>query len=76
MKIGIIGAMQIEVETLQQHLEERKDVKVGEFLFSEGKIGESEVIVCLSGIGKVSAAVGTTLLIERYAPDYIILGIK
>ncbi len=72
MKIGIIGAMQIEVDILQQHLQERKDIKIGEFLFSEGKIGKSEVIVCLSGIGKVSAAVGTTLLIERYSPDCII----
>ncbi len=72
MKVGIIGAMQIEVTTLQEHLENRKDIKIGEFLFSEGKIGTTEVIVCLSGIGKVSASVGTTLLIERYSPDCII----
>ncbi len=72
MRVGIIGAMQLEVEILQEHLEARKDIKIGEFLFSEGKIGEADIIVCLSGIGKVSAAVGTTLLIDRYAPDYII----
>ncbi len=72
MKIGIIGAMQVEVEILQQHLEERKDVKIGDFFFSEGSIGENTVIICLSGIGKVSAAVGTTLLIECYSPDCII----
>ncbi len=72
MRVGIIGAMQLEVEILQEHLEARTDTKIGEFLFSEGKIGETGVIVCLSGIGKVSAAVGTTLLIDRYTPDYII----
>ncbi|PVX49393.1 adenosylhomocysteine nucleosidase [Balneicella halophila] len=72
MKIGIIGAMQVEVETLQQRLIDRKDTKVGTFVFSEGKIDNVTVIVCLSGIGKVSAAVGTTFMIERYTPDYII----
>lgn len=72
MKVGIIGAMQVEVETLQQQLTEREDVKIGSFLFSKGKIANTEVIVCLSGIGKVSSAVSTTLLIEHYAPDYII----
>lgn len=72
MKIGIIGAMPIEVETLQQELADRKDSKIGTFVFSEGKIGNVTVVVCLSGIGKVSAAVGTAFMIERYAPDYIV----
>lgn len=72
MKVGIIGAMPIEVELLQEQLAERKDIQIGNFVFSEGQIGVITVIVCLSGIGKVSAAVGTTLLIERYSPDCII----
>lgn len=72
MRVGIIGAMQVEVEALQKQLEAREDVQIGKFVFSEGKIGSVSVVVCLSGIGKVSASVGTTLLITHYAPDYII----
>lgn len=72
MRVGIIGAMQVEVDALQAELQGRKDTQIGDFFFSEGIIAGVSVVVCLSGIGKVSAAVGTTLLIERYSPDYII----
>ena len=72
MKIGIIGAMQVEVDLLKEKISSLTIEKEGKFEFYIGKIYGIEVIVLLSGIGKVSAAVGTTLLIERYHPDYII----
>ena len=40
--------------------------------FYEGSLEETEVILLLTGIGKVNAAVGTSLLIDRYNPDLII----
>lgn len=72
MKIGIIGAMEIEVELLRETLQERKDKMLYGFTFHEGKIGNHEVVVLLSGIGKVSAAVATALLIQNYHPDLLI----
>lgn len=72
MKIGIIGAMEIEVKLLREELKNRKDITIHNFTFHEGKIGNHQVIILLSGIGKVSASVGTSLLINHFEPDFII----
>lgn len=72
MKIGIIGAMEVEIEVLKNKLEELVEVEIHGFTFYEGRVKNHQVIVLLSGVGKVSAAVGTTLLIEKYTPDFII----
>mgnify|MGYP000197485453 CR=1 FL=1 len=40
--------------------------------FTVGKMRTRDVVVVKSGIGKVAAAVATTLLLEHYKPDYII----
>ena len=65
MKIGIIGAMELEVQLLREKLQDRKDTELFEFTFHEGRIGSHQVVVLLSGIGKMSAAVTTALLINR-----------
>ncbi|MFK8270246.1 5'-methylthioadenosine/adenosylhomocysteine nucleosidase [Capnocytophaga stomatis] len=72
MKIGIIGAMELEINTLKKELNDIKTTTIGSFAFHEGKIHGVSVVVLLSGIGKVSASVGTTLLIEHFQPDMII----
>src|SRR5690606_220 len=40
--------------------------------FIEGKIGKHDVILVKSGIGKVNAAIATTLLIQQYDPDVVL----
>ncbi|MCV5927500.1 5'-methylthioadenosine/S-adenosylhomocysteine nucleosidase, partial [Escherichia coli] len=45
--------------------------KAGCTLFS-GQINDVEVDVLQSGIGKVAAAVGTTILLDEYQPDVVI----
>lgn len=72
MKIGIIGAMELEVKLLRERLENREEININGYIFHEGKINGHNVVVLLSGIGKVSAAVATTLLISRYNPDLLI----
>lgn len=72
MRIGIIGAMEVEVDALRANLINKKEIKIGHFTFYEGMISNANVVVLLSGIGKVSASVGATLLIERYKPHLII----
>ena len=51
------------------------DVRVTEmngWSFTNGRIGDKEIVLFKSGIGKVNAAIGTTLLIETFHPDCII----
>ncbi len=72
MKLGIIGAMPVEVDLLKSKLQNGQTEQESAFEFYSGTIDGIKVIVLLSGIGKVSAAIATVLLIERYQPDYII----
>lgn len=71
-RIGIIGAMEEEVEILKQ----RMDIKeVGQFAsmdFNSGAYDGREVVIVRSGIGKVNAAVCTQILADIYDVDLII----
>jgi adenosylhomocysteine nucleosidase len=72
MRVGIIGAMDEEVDLLRSKLENRKDLNLAGTEFYSGKIDSLEVVLLKSGIGKVNAAMGTTLLIDKFQPDVII----
>ena len=71
-KIAIIGAMPQEVEILCSLMLEPKTTEIANCKIFEGKINNRPVAVLQSGIGKVSAAMGTTLLIQQFKPDMII----
>lgn len=70
--IAIIAAMQPELETLLAQLQQREDSIVGSVCFYCGILSNQRVVLTLSGIGKVNAAMTTALLIERFNPDYVI----
>ena len=72
MKIGIIGAMAQEVEILRNLMVEPKVTELAGCKIFEGKINNTRVALLQSGIGKVAAAIGTTLLIQLTQPDIII----
>lgn len=71
-RIGIIGAMAQEVSTLVSQLDDAQRYEHAGFVFHTGTRYGLEVIVLQSGIGKVNAAVGTAILLERHQPDAII----
>ncbi|HHY72923.1 MAG TPA: 5'-methylthioadenosine/S-adenosylhomocysteine nucleosidase [Bacillus bacterium] len=72
MKIGIIGAMDEEVAILKEKIENREDMTIAKSEFSLGQIGNVDVVLLKSGIGKVNAAVGTALLLDHFKPDYVL----
>ncbi|MCQ6266373.1 5'-methylthioadenosine/S-adenosylhomocysteine nucleosidase [Fictibacillus sp. WQ 8-8] len=72
MKIGIIGAMEEEVIILRDKLSHRQDKTLAGCEFYTGKIDGLDIILLKSGIGKVNAAIGTTLMIEMFQPDCLI----
>lgn len=72
MKIGIISAMDSEHRQLAGRLQDKKDTGDARFKYITGRIGQNEVVLTQSGIGKVNAAVGTTELIRRFNPDCVI----
>lgn len=72
MKIGIIGAMEEEVTLLRAEIKEATTKVIANTEFIEGTIGGQEVVLVRSGIGKVNAAIATTLLLEMYEPTVVL----
>ncbi|MBU2897214.1 5'-methylthioadenosine/S-adenosylhomocysteine nucleosidase [Vibrio hepatarius] len=72
MKIGIIGAMEQEVTLLRQAITDIKQASKAGCTFYSGQLNGVDVILLQSGIGKVAAAVGTTILLDEYQPDVVI----
>jgi len=72
MKIAIIGAMAEEVALLKEKITNKKEQQIAGFHFVEGLLFDKEVVLLQSGIGKVNAAMSTTILLENFKPDYLI----
>ena len=71
-KIGIIVAMDKEAELVKSLIENSKHINFGPFRFIEGTIYGKNVVLGISGIGKVNAALGIQEMINKFAPDCII----
>ena len=72
MKIGIIVAMRKELDLLIPLLKDSEQSRMGGFDFHCGKIGSHNVMLMQCGIGKVNAAMGTLMLVNHFAPNYVI----
>ncbi len=70
--IGIIGAMEQEVALLKQQLQAVETTKIAQFEFHRGQLNGSDVVLVQSGIGKITAAIATTLLIQLFKPSCVI----
>ena len=72
MRIGIIVAMDKELQQLLQLMEKPLDCLQKGQSFWIGQMGDSSVILTKSGIGKVNAAYGAINLIDNFRPDVVI----
>ena len=72
MKLGIIGAMQVEVETLKQNMTELKTTERCGMSFFEGKLEGLPVVVVVCGVGKVNAALCVQILCDCYCVTHIV----
>ncbi|MDL4841463.1 5'-methylthioadenosine/S-adenosylhomocysteine nucleosidase [Aquibacillus rhizosphaerae] len=72
MVIGIIGAMDEEVELLQNNMKIESKEEVAGCYFTKGILNGKSVVLLKSGIGKVNAAMATTILHEKYKPSLVI----
>ncbi|MBE5844322.1 MAG: 5'-methylthioadenosine/adenosylhomocysteine nucleosidase [Butyrivibrio sp.] len=71
-KIGIIGAMEVEVETLKKDMEISRTVKKASMEFCEGKLEGLDVVIVRSGIGKVNAGICVQILADEFKVTHII----
>mgnify|MGYP002855311839 CR=1 FL=1 len=71
-RVGIIGAMDVEVKTLKSLLTESSEKVLMGLTFVQGKFDGTDVVIVQSGIGKVNAALCTQLLILEFKVTHII----
>ena len=69
--IGLIGAMEEEVTLLRSFMEDPRKETAGSFEFLQGKLEGRDVVLLRCGIGKVQAAAGCAVLIDRFAPQLV-----
>jgi adenosylhomocysteine nucleosidase len=70
--MAILGAFDKEVTLLEDRLADRQQRTIEGIRFSSGRLNGRHVVVAWTGVGKVNAAMTTTLLIEHYKPRHVI----
>ncbi len=72
MKLGIIGAMDVEVSTLKEAMTEKIETTVAGSVYCEGILEGLPVVVVQCGVGKVNAALCVQALCDRFAVTHVV----
>lgn len=70
--IGIIGAMEEEVNILKSGMSHVEMSTIASMVFCKGELKGKEVVIVRSGIGKVNAGICTQILVDHYHVDLVI----
>lgn len=71
-KIGIIGAMELEVEALKAKMQVKNIVEKASMKFFEGVLNGKAVVIVQCGIGKVNAGICVQVLSDLFGVDAVI----
>ena len=72
MKLGIIGAMTEEIETLVTLLEDKKESRRTGSTFYEGTLEGLKAVVVQCGVGKVNAAICAQILCDCFGVTHLV----
>lgn len=70
--IGVIGAMQVEVDALKAAAEVESEEVISGVTYTKGRLCGKNVVLAVCGIGKVSAAVCAEVMILKYNVSCVI----
>lgn len=71
-KVGIIGAMELEVAALKSKMEVKEVVERAGMKFHEGILNGKDVVIVQCGIGKVNAGICVQILADLFGVDAVI----
>lgn len=71
-KLGIIGAMQEEVETLLALMENKKELRKAGSVFYDGILEGLPVVIVQCGVGKVNASMCTQVLCDLFEVTHLV----
>lgn len=69
---GILGAFDQEIKYLLSVASNKKEHIIQRIVFTEATLNGKQVVIAQTGIGKVNAAIVTTLMIEHFSPHAIV----
>ena len=72
MKLGIIGAMKIEVETLKENMENKTVTVRAGMEFCDGTLEGLPTVVVQCGVGKVNAALCVQILCDCFGATHVV----
>lgn len=72
MKIGIIGAMDVEIDRLKEASEITRKVTKADMEFCEGKLGSTDIVIAKCGMGKVNSGICAQILIDTFNVSHVI----
>ncbi|MBD9185081.1 MAG: 5'-methylthioadenosine/adenosylhomocysteine nucleosidase [Clostridiales bacterium] len=72
MKLGIIGAMDLEIETLLGAMQVESQRRYAGSAYSEGVLMGLPVVVVQCGVGKVNAAIAAQVLCDCYQVTHLV----
>ena len=71
-KLGIIGAMDVEVATLKEQMENKQVHSIAGSEFCEGKLEGMDAVIVQCGVGKVNAALCAQVLCSCFGVTHIV----
>lgn len=72
MPLGIIGAMEEEVELLKEKMDIKETVEVAGMTFYHGTLHDQDVVLVRSGVGKVNMATCTQILVDHFSVEALV----
>ena len=72
MKLGIIGAMAVEIAALKDNMENIRESAQAGMTFYEGTLKGLPVVLVQCGVGKINAAMCTQILISCYGVTHVV----
>ena len=72
IKLGIIGAMDVEVATLKENMQNKSVKTIANMDFCEGKLENTDVVIVQCGVGKVNAALTAQVLCSVFGVTHIV----
>jgi adenosylhomocysteine nucleosidase len=69
---AILGAFPPEMNILQEQIQQKKDTVIQQVRFTRGILNGRRVVLAQTGMGKVNAAMTTTLMLEHFHPHELL----
>ena len=72
MKLGIIGAMAVEIAALKDNMKDIQTTEKAGMVFYEGTLEKLPVVLVQCGVGKINAAMCTQILIDCFGVTHVV----